>query len=624
MTAGSASASFASAAASMGKKFLSSPAFRRRCRLLDSARGMALEENNNNGTNPHNHVHRHRRNPLPTFALKSHHVTAQLSSPTEFHQTLCDSIRNAKERVYLASLYIGPAVDNENQPRELEFLQAIENSTSPQIKILLDENRALRPIRTTSSAKATSQALSQNGTKKNQKGIHLFQVLSTPLAYLLPNPLNEVMGVFHMKLYIVDDMLIVSGANLSEEYFTDRQDRYFMVTKGGDGLTNFYAKLIDILCHHSTSYVDNQSSSEGGEEKKNDDVDTSTLATSSRQELYEQINQLFQDHNPKSSEELLSDPDTVAICIPTFHAPKGFFNQSSSSSSDRGYVSDIEATLGLLEEGSSNNNKETKDSIDGEQSQTVVSQPTSSTTNVQISSAYLNPTKDLLHVLKNFNKIDMMTAGRLSHGFAPKKPPSTPTNKSHPTTTVTEQQHKVGNKGKDWIPTVFDHLQLDAYKNLMSGAEKTPSSEKKNTSTTTAADSSPATTIWHWERPDWTFHSKGIWLQSQSQKSSTTDYSTNNMTMEAAIVGSSNFGGRSFLRDMESNLIMIFPPPSSSPGIGTADHVSSSSIVANRFQKEWDDMISNSKPVDMNNLITDAPPLPIHVRSLLPYIKSFF
>lgn len=46
----------------------------------------------------------------------------------------------------------------------------------------------------------------------------------------LPVRWNEVVGVQHCKVYIFDDQLILSGANLSNTYFTVRQDRYLMLS----------------------------------------------------------------------------------------------------------------------------------------------------------------------------------------------------------------------------------------------------------------------------------------------------------------------------------------------------------------------------------------------------------
>lgn len=45
-----------------------------------------------------------------------------------------------------------------------------------------------------------------------------------------------------MKLYIFDDTLIISGANLSNDYFTNRQDRYYVIKD--KNLTDFYCGLV--------------------------------------------------------------------------------------------------------------------------------------------------------------------------------------------------------------------------------------------------------------------------------------------------------------------------------------------------------------------------------------------
>jgi CDP-diacylglycerol--glycerol-3-phosphate 3-phosphatidyltransferase len=36
--------------------------------------------------------------------------------------------------------------------------------------------------------------------------------------------------VHHIKIYIFDDDVLITGANLSESYFTDRQDRWFYLS----------------------------------------------------------------------------------------------------------------------------------------------------------------------------------------------------------------------------------------------------------------------------------------------------------------------------------------------------------------------------------------------------------
>ena len=41
-----------------------------------------------------------------------------------------------------------------------------------------------------------------------------------------------ILFVVNLQAYIIDDDLIISGANLSQEYFTDRHDRYIIFSNG--------------------------------------------------------------------------------------------------------------------------------------------------------------------------------------------------------------------------------------------------------------------------------------------------------------------------------------------------------------------------------------------------------
>lgn len=59
---------------------------------------------------------------------------------------------------------------------------------------------------------------------------------------LAPPRWNELLGLQHMKIYLFDDTVILSGANLSNDYFTNRQDRYIMIED--KNLADFYSKFI--------------------------------------------------------------------------------------------------------------------------------------------------------------------------------------------------------------------------------------------------------------------------------------------------------------------------------------------------------------------------------------------
>ena len=557
----------------------------RRCRLLDAARGgfnSQQQQQHQNG------LHRHRpRHPLPTFPLELQHFGPRNNnSPTDFHQNLCNLIRNAKQRVYLASLYIGPAADPTNQPREKEFLNVLSeiNKHNVDVKILLDYNRALRPVpRTTtidssqqSSATTTTTTTSAKTVSAAIKDkVHLFQVLPSPLDRILPNPLNEVGGVFHIKLYIVDDDLIISGANLSEEYFKDRQDRYLWICNGGNGLVDFYAQLIELLCQRSYTYhqiIDDPNDDEDEEETASVTISppptTTTTTTTSQSEFLQALAEHFQDKSPQSAEELLtSSNDTVAVGVPTIFVPSLLSSSSSSSSSP--FVTDTESTLSLLEEGAVHHDT------------------------LQLSSAYLNPTAEMMSVLRHYDDVQFLTAGHVSHGFRPKK--------------------KAGNKGKEWIPTVFDHLADDTLNMLNNEGCLPSSSSSATTPTRTKAQ------LYHWEREDWTFHAKGIWLREGAGHG---DYQHDQVA--AAIVGSSNFGERSFVRDMESNLSLVFVPDDDMALQGSETTTTTTTTVAQSFGDDWDELVASSRLIVDPKNSDNAAPLPWTIQWMFPFIKSYF
>ncbi|KAI9576186.1 hypothetical protein GQX74_014246 [Glossina fuscipes] len=55
----------------------------------------------------------------------------------------------------------------------------------------------------------------------------------------IPPRWNELLGLQHMKIYLFDDAILISGAILSNDYFTNRQDRYILIED--KALANFYA-----------------------------------------------------------------------------------------------------------------------------------------------------------------------------------------------------------------------------------------------------------------------------------------------------------------------------------------------------------------------------------------------
>jgi CDP-diacylglycerol--glycerol-3-phosphate 3-phosphatidyltransferase len=574
----------------------------------------------------HHHQNQKQQRPWRCFRLQQKHfgsfgTPSYAPTPADFHDLLCDRIRNAKRRVYLASLYIGPAVDDVKYDKEVELLNAIRDvatsssssdssssgGSTVEIKILLDHNRALRPVPTgkgshTTSAEACRQAMQSpndynggstdgsNGggrvhqNKDKNHSVHLFSVLPEPLQRLLPNPLNEVCGVFHLKAYIIDDELILSGANLSQEYFTDRCDRYLWILEGGGGLTDCYADLISVLCQHGVEY------------KSNDDDDDSHLEEEEikrkqpKLSLIESLEQVLtkdadlaaaegmdgiDDDNDDNNDRDDDDSQTVAYCVPTFQAP-AHFGLHPRLRSDVETVRDVLQSASIQRRGeggattTTNNARSEPDNNNN--------QATGAT--VRLATAYLNPTDSILTACRDAAAVHLLTAGRVSHGFKPKN-------------------HQAGNKGKDFIPAIFTQLAMNA----------TAKTKKANNSDSTSC----TTYLWYYQRPDWTFHAKGIWL-SDSNENVENDDNKHGLRLSTSTPhhlymvthGSGNFGARSEHRDMESNLLLFLP---------------AKSPLQTTFAHEWNSFCDHTGKPESEPV---GEPLAWHWRMALPYIRSFF
>lgn len=574
--------------------------------LLEITRGLYRTKGNGGietGTGTGTEEQQQQQRPYRCFRLEQQHLSSfgtTMTTPADFHKQLCDKIRNAEKRVYLASLYIGPAVDAVKYDKEVELLDAIRhvsksgsrgNGKDVEIKILLDHNRALRPVPTgkdatshTTSAEACRQAIQSQGNNNGDKdgagtaddgrvskskiqnknhSVHLFSVLPGQLQKLLPNPINEIAGVFHLKAYIIDDEVILSGANLSQEYFTDRTDRYLTIQKGGGGLVDCYADLISVLCQHGIEY---RKSNESDDEDNSHNLEDKIPPAISLLESIEQVLTLDAETAAAESINMDDDSKTVAYAVPTFQAP-AHFGLHPRLRSDVETVQDV--LLAATAGGATNS---TSSSADSKNSNTKAN--TGAT--VRLATAYLNPTDAILTACRDAKAVHLLTAGRVSHGFKPKN-------------------HQAGNKGKDWIPAVFFTLAVTASGKL---------DGKKSY-------------LWYYQRPDWTFHAKGIWLSGSSadENCDSDDDSVNNnkgprlsanTPLYMVTHGSGNFGARSEHRDMESNLLLFLP---------------AKSPLQATFRHEWNSFCDFAGKAETEPA---GEPLAWHLRMALPYIRTFF
>ena len=119
------------------------------------------------------------------------------------------------------------------------------------MQLLFDRGRATRPGATASLDPLFS--LQKEAGKKNGSlppRVHLWQSPSlrgSPLRHV--SRWSELLGVFHGKTAVSVNAVILSGANLSESYFTTRKDRYVMIRS--QPVADFYFRLLETIAELS-------------------------------------------------------------------------------------------------------------------------------------------------------------------------------------------------------------------------------------------------------------------------------------------------------------------------------------------------------------------------------------
>lgn len=196
---------------------------------------------------------------IPKFEMPSGSIQV-LTSPSEFYALLKDKIASAKDRIFLATLYIGKS--------EHELIECLQTALrkNPELKLFILSD-ALRGTREAPLAPCSASLLAPLAEEFGDNRVQL-QMYHTPdlngiKKKLIPNRFNEGWGLQHMKLYGFDDEIILSGANLSNDYFTNRQDRYVLFKS--KPLTNYYFKIHRAIA--SLSYTVVPKSAESEEDK---------------------------------------------------------------------------------------------------------------------------------------------------------------------------------------------------------------------------------------------------------------------------------------------------------------------------------------------------------------------
>lgn len=175
-------------------------------------------------------------NVSPCFPMNGSKVTV-ITDPKKFYDTLCERFKNASRRVSVASLYIGTG-DLEKRLLDVTKQNLIMNK-KVKLNILLDFQRGSRGE---INSRTLVQELSKVAPEQCKLSLYQTPRLQGSWSKALPARYNELFGLQHMKLYIADDSVLLSGANCSNDYFQNRQDRYIEIQDVD--LANFYSELI--------------------------------------------------------------------------------------------------------------------------------------------------------------------------------------------------------------------------------------------------------------------------------------------------------------------------------------------------------------------------------------------
>ncbi|EMR71530.1 putative cdp-diacylglycerol-glycerol-3-phosphate 3-phosphatidyltransferase protein [Eutypa lata UCREL1] len=146
-------------------------------------------------------------------------------------------IRNAKKRIFLSTLYIGKS--------EKELITTLQDAlrANPELKlsILTDALRGTREAPDPSCASLLAPLVTEFGSNRVEIRMYHTPNLTGLRKEYIPKRINEGWGLQHMKLYGIDDEIILSGANLSTDYFTNRQDRYHLISS--QDVTRYFWEL---------------------------------------------------------------------------------------------------------------------------------------------------------------------------------------------------------------------------------------------------------------------------------------------------------------------------------------------------------------------------------------------
>ena len=146
----------------------------------------------------------------PSFVLPAANFDV-LDEPKDFYQQLKKNFAQAQDRIYISSLYFGT---DQHENELIEAIRtALKRNARLRLVVLLDHLRGLRIDNHQKKLTSTSMFEPLINEFPSQVRFYLFHtpLLHGVLKKFLPNRINESWGVQHMKIYLADNKLIISG-----------------------------------------------------------------------------------------------------------------------------------------------------------------------------------------------------------------------------------------------------------------------------------------------------------------------------------------------------------------------------------------------------------------------------
>ncbi|EPR79613.1 Phospholipase D [Spraguea lophii 42_110] len=156
-----------------------------------------------------------------------------INSCSEFYNEIIENLEKS-ESAYIITLYLGTKEYSKNIFKALKKRKERNLKT----KIFVDKNRIDEENSKRYLYKYYNEK-SHDGYTNKEKTIYelleeyeiasMIQYVDLKNYYFLPKILRELFYVLHSKIYVFDNRVFLTGANLDDSYFVNRVDRYYKV-----------------------------------------------------------------------------------------------------------------------------------------------------------------------------------------------------------------------------------------------------------------------------------------------------------------------------------------------------------------------------------------------------------